>query len=142
MTAQSHIPSDHSRLPRLRALAGLSFVAVAGCAAQGTGQGASVGGASSVASGVQQVQMDGRAMVVSIQPGPAGTAITSKGTRAVSGQTLRVTGATGALAMDQGALAKKSAREACSAAGGRLNEGALGSFDQASGAWVFAGGCA
>ena len=141
MFAASHKLTGHSPLHPLRVVAGLSLVAVAGCAAQGPGQGVGQGGAP-VASGQQQVQIEDRVVLVSIQPGAAGTAITPKGTRAVSGQTLRVTGTDRALGMDQGALAKKSAREACALAGGRLNEGALGAFDRASKTWVFAGGCA
>lgn len=137
MKTVSHKLTGHSPLHPLRVVAGLSLVAIAGCAAQGVGQ-----GGTGVVSGVWPLMVDDHKIYVSIQPGAAGTAITSKGTRAVTGQTLRVTGADIALTMDQGALAKKSARAACSASGGRLNEGALGAFDRATGAWVFAGGCA
>lgn len=91
--------------------------------------------------GEVRTMVDGAGFAVGVQPGPAGAVLTSGGARPVAGATLRVRRDGAALAMDEGALAKKAARAGCAEAGGRFAEGAIGAHDGA-GSWVFAGGCA
>lgn len=88
-----------------------------------------------------QAQVDGMGFAVAVSPGTPGAMLTAAGARPVAGATLRVRREGAALAMDEGALAKKAARAGCAAASGRFAEAALGAYDGA-GAWVFAGACA
>ncbi len=118
----------------LRAAAGLMSVALAGCVAPQ--------GAPSEARAPEEVTVDGQPYRVAMGGRGTGTMLTAAGARPVEGRMLRVTGAALPLAQDQGALAKKAARAGCAAAGGRFNETALGAYDRAAAAWVFAGGCA
>jgi len=92
-------------------------------------------------SGQQTVMVDGIAFDASIGPGGPGMVLTADGARPVNGMAVSVRRSGGALAMDEGALAKKAARAGCAAAGGRFNEPAIGAYDRAGG-WVFAGACA
>lgn len=135
MRAALHIATGHGPLHRLRVVAGLSLVAVAGCAGQ-------PGGVATATSGQHAVQIDGQALNVAVQPGPVGTMLTAQGARPVSGQAIRVQSAAGSMAMGQGALAKKAAREGCAMASGRYNEAAIGRFERTANAWIFEGACA
>jgi len=123
----------------LRAAAGLSVVAVAGCVGGDAGQGRTGGAPASA--GTQRVAVDGNAFTAAIGPGAPGLMLTAAGARAVAGQSVHVARDGAALAMDEGALAKKAARAGCAAAGGAFSETAIGSYDRAGG-WLFPGACA
>lgn len=87
------------------------------------------------------VSLDGRSFAATIQPGPRGTTLTRQGAVGVAGSQIAVTRAGSALRMDEGAVAKRAARQACADAGGRFNAAAIGRY-QAAGVWAFPGGCA
>ena len=130
------LPANHGRMA----------VAVLACLCLGACVGGSAGGASAPArgaaqSGAQSVTVDGQSFAAAVLPGAAGKRLSAAGALPVQGQSVRVTRAGGALRMDEGAIAKKAARAACAASGGRFADLALGSYDRA-GAWVFAGACA
>jgi len=72
------------------------------------------------------ISQDGADYIVALQPGVPGAALT-------------VSAATGAMAMDQGLVAKRAALAFCAKQGARLDARALGHF--AGGAWAFDGGC-
>lgn len=91
--------------------------------------------------GLQAVTVDGIAFDATIAPGGPGMVLTAQGARPVNGLAVTVRRSGGALAMDEGALAKKAARAGCAAAGGRFSDAAIGAYDRAGG-WVFAGACA
>ena len=97
---------------------------------------------SAARAGAHEVQVDGVTYLATLMHGAPGVMHTAEGARAVPGATLRVTRPGTALAMDEGAAAKKAARAGCAAADGRFSEVALGAYDRATAAWVFAGGCA
>ncbi len=117
-----------------RGMAGLSAVALAGCVAGAPS-------APAARPGMEKVDLGGETLTVAIEAEAPGAMLTADGARPVAGNTLRVRAEGRALAMDEGALAKRAARAACRQAGGRFAEGALGRFDRAGG-WIFAGGCA
>ena len=139
MGAVPHIALGLDPMQRLWALAGLSLLAVAGCAAQPGQGGVSAAPASSAP---HELLLGGRSLQASLQPGAAGRSLGANGVRRLSGQTVRVIATDGALANDQGALAKKAARAGCQQAGGRFNEAAIGRFERQGDAWLFDGGCA
>ena len=139
MGAVPHIALGLDPMPRLRALAGLSLLAVAGCAAQPGPGGIS---AASGTTAPHALVLGGRSLQVSLHPGAAGRSLGADGVRRLSGQTVRVIATDGTLANDQGALAKKAARAGCQQAGGRFNAAAIGRFERQGDAWLFDGGCA
>lgn len=91
--------------------------------------------------GAQAVAVDGMAFEAQLTPGGPGVVLTADGAQAIGGLTVQVRRSGAALAMDEGALAKRAARAGCMAAGGTFHETAIGRYDRA-GAWVFAGACA
>lgn len=122
---------------RLGAVAGLSAFALAGCVApQGGGR-----GLDDAPRAPETVTVDGQSYSVAIGARGTGTRLTAEGALPVQGRALLVTAAV-QLAQDQGAVAKKAARAGCASAGGRFTETALGAYDRAARAWVFAGACA
>lgn len=98
-------------------------------------------GAASARPGIQAVSVEGLGFQAEIAPAGPGMMLTADGARAVQGLGVRVRRSGVALAMDEGALAKRAARAGCRAAGGRFQEVAIGGYDR-SGAWVFPGACA
>jgi hypothetical protein len=119
----------------LRAAAGLSLFAVAGCVADVPDA------AVPARSGEHRVAVDGVAFVARIAPGTPGMMLTAEGAKPVAGNTLRISRDGPALAMHEGVVAKKAARAGCAAAGGRFAEQAIGGYDGA-GVWSFPGVCA
>ncbi|MFT4151406.1 MAG: hypothetical protein QM656_14500 [Paracoccaceae bacterium] len=97
--------------------------------------------APAVSAGVRSVSLDGQALSVSVAPGPQGTALTHAGAVAVAGRQIAVTRVGAPLAQDEGAIAKRAAKEGCQAQGGRFNGAALGRY-AGQGVWAFPGGCA
>lgn len=91
--------------------------------------------------GDQQVMVGTEAFLARVAPDAPGLILTAAGAKPVVGQAVAVTRAAGAMAFDEGALAKKAARAGCLAAGGRFQEAAIGGY-QATGAWLFRGACA
>lgn len=85
------------------------------------------------------ISVDGIAFTALRQPGVPGVELTGAGARSVAGDTILVSRSP-ALAMHEGAVAKKAARIGCLETGGRFNEVAIGGYE--AGSWVFAGGCA
>lgn len=125
-------------LHRLGAVAGLSALALAGCVAAP----AKVSGLGDAPKAPQAVTLDGQSYSVALGARGTGTMLTAAGARPVQGRALTVSGAGAPMAQDQGAVAKRAARAGCDAAGGRFQDTALGAFDRAGQAWVFAGACA
>lgn len=126
----------------LSAVVGACAVLLAGCVGQGSTSGASAQRAgANTAAGVQLVQVDGAAFEARIGDLGQGLRLGATGATPVPGQGIAVRRQGAALGMDEGALAKRAARAGCAAAGGALNERAIGRFDR-QGAWIFAGGCA
>lgn len=135
MAAAAFMTTGASPRRGLRAVAGFSLVAVAGCIANVPD--ATV----PTRSGEHRVAVDGVAFVARIAPGAPGMILTAEGARPVAGNTLRVSREGAALAMHEGAIAKKAARAGCAAAGGRFAEQAIGGYETA-GVWSFPGACA
>lgn len=92
-------------------------------------------------SGEQSVTVGAEAFVARVAPDAPGLMLTAQGARPVQGQAVAVMRASGRMAFDEGALAKKAAREGCRALGGRFDEMAIGGYQDA-GAWLFRGACA
>jgi hypothetical protein len=89
----------------------------------------------------QQIVAQGEAsFVAEVQPGNAGLIITKQGATAVTGLTVRVTRQGTALGVDDGKPAKAAAVVACTQAGGRFNEQAVGRV-VGLGVWAFEGAC-
>ena len=78
------------------------------------------------ASGPVAISQDGVGYLVDLQPTLYGAQIT-------------VAADQGAMAMDQGLIAKRAAGALCESRGSRLEDRALGRF--VAGSWVFDGGC-
>ena len=89
-----------------------------------------------------EVTVDGRAFAVQVEGRGTGLRLTADGARPVEGRLVRVAASAPPLAMDEGAVAKKAARQGCGKAGGRFNEAAIGAYERSGAAWVFAGACA
>jgi hypothetical protein len=86
MGALPHIALGIDPMQRLRALAGLSLLAVAGCAAQ-----PGPGGVSAVAgTSAHELVLGGRRLQARLEQGGAGRSLGAKGVRRLSGQTVRV----------------------------------------------------
>jgi hypothetical protein len=78
------------------------------------------------ASGPVAISQDGVGYLVDLQP-------------TLSGAQITVVADQGAVAMDQGLIAKRAADALCESRGSRLDGRALGRF--VAGSWVFDGGC-
>ena len=91
--------------------------------------------------GVQPVEVEGQRFAASLGAGPAGERLTAAGARPVPGLAVVVRREGAALHYSDGAAAKKAARAACEARGGRFEPVALGRVT-APGLWTFSGACA
>lgn len=87
------------------------------------------------------VMVDGQTFMVAIGPMGLGREPGQGGLTPVAGRAARVQGTDAALGQSDGLIAKRAATVACSDAGGRLNDRALGRYDGAGG-WIFDGVCA
>ena len=134
--------SDQTGLHRF-AVAGLVALALSGCVANapGAASNAPAGRSGKAVAGLYPVARAGQDYQVAVQAGGTGKVLTRSGAQSVAGLSLRVTRAAPALRADEGLTAKQVARAGCAQAGGKLNERAIGDFQNPP-AWVFAGGCA
>ncbi|AWD20308.1 hypothetical protein [Fuscovulum blasticum] len=139
MTTALHTAAGTGPLRCRSAAAGLMAVALAGCVAP-QDELDRVGAAKAVP--LAEVVVDGRAFAVQVEGRGTGLRLTADGARPVEGRLVRVAASASPLAMDEGAIAKKAARQGCGKAGGRFNEAAIGAYERSGAAWVFAGACA